>query len=235
MSKFVKVSYRFYKIGGEDSIEMMDRINTQGFTLYNVLSMLQANSFVLTTSIKLIRDFCKIEGLMDKRVIQNYLLALKRNQLIECEELTKDTKLNDTLIIKVLPYMDTNNDGMDINYSQISCALICDKLSKIGHIGFSIYCFLHKNHNKTFGNQMDGNYGFANPSREYIANALCISIDSVKKYCRILEDEKLIKIEEQPKTQFENSRGCLEWRQNSNHYFVKSKYDTENKYYIGEK
>ena len=176
---------------------------------------------------KLLEEIEKIDDPKIKsKKMQEYLK--KKNKAID--NYLDGINVNYEMEIKVNDYVDSDKEC----FSRISSQLFTDYIKKIGHIGFSVYCLLFKLHNAEFGG--DTTFGFANPSREYIADILNISVRTVSEYIGLFENlrPKLIEIEEQPIVETYNSiLNKDEKKQEPHHYIIYQKVDSSNKYYIG--
>lgn len=226
MKPFISIDNDLFKLE-EGNITIFNKINTEGFTLYSALLLLQGQNSFVVTNIKMIRDFVNCKGLKDKRTILKYLMALKRNKLIQCKALNNKTGINTSLIIEV-----RKNEGKE--FTSISNDLFKDKISKIGHIGWSLYCLLYKNHNINFGNQTGGNYGFANCSEGYMSLIINRGTTVIKEHLKILSKQHLIKIIPQDPIVNIKADGTEEYKYIPNHYIVSAKVYNDNKYYIGK-
>jgi hypothetical protein len=90
---------------------------------------------------------------------------------------------------------------------------------------------LAKLHNKDYGS--DTGIGFANPTQEYMSAIIKRDIETIRAYSYMLQNQKLIKIEEQEKVfKGYNSDGESVYEPFPNNYIVRYR-DSENKYYIG--
>lgn len=214
-------------------------IGTEGFTIYCYLLIEQGSKPMCNITLGAIqavlnkgkdtkKKHCK-EGLRDIRTIKTYLLKLKEHQYIECVELNKDTKKNESLIIKVNNSCDDKENFK--GFSSISCDLFIDYIHIWGHIQWSMYCYLFKNHNVNYANENPGCFGFANPSEETIGDVIGRSERCIKGYVNKFP-KSVIKVEQQP-LYLTVVGGKVKNRQQSNHYTVFAKVDTSNKYYVG--
>lgn len=259
--------------GEEMGSTIFKQIGTEGFTIWSYLLYTQGIQISAQTNVKRIIGFLNRNnnkntstkkskdksknGLNDPRTIKKYLNILYKAKMIILEQFEDDEINNDTNNIPNNSYF-TNirsdeelfiqvNDMDDGNgFSIISSQLFFDYIHKIGHIGWSIYCLLFKNHNINFGNTdpdneyMTGyaNYGFANCSEEYISKILNRSRATISKYInknKYIPNE-LVKIDVQGKVKYTNQRTDEEIEVYvPNHYIVHAKYEPENKYYIETK
>jgi hypothetical protein len=256
---FIRIPHNFFEINEEVKITLFHQIGTEGFTIWCYMLMRQGNQTSTEINIKRIKTFLNRDtrskfkakkGLNDARTIKKYIVALIRMQLIKInddvfeefdnvsdEEKNKiisnfmeGLRADDELLITV-----DNRIGEKDGFSCISVQLFEDWVHKIGHIGWSVYCMLFKSHNTTFGNQSAGNFGFANPSRLYIALILNRSERTIADYINneIHMPCQLVKVIQQPCVTFYNAvSGNMEQKQEANHYIVNAKIDSGNKYYI---
>jgi hypothetical protein len=238
MKKFIKVDNRFFEIDKDLDITKFYFIGTEGFTIYCYLLMMESGYDFAQVNIKMIKEFLNrkingrkksTEGLRDKRTILKYLIALKRQKYVECEELNEKTKLNDILMIKV---NNTCNKEQGKGWSGISTELFSDYIHKLGHIGWSIYCLLFKNHNVNAGNPAPSNLGFAFPTEEYMGKMLNRHENTIKQYIPLLKKYKLVEVEPQKPNIYTVPNGTERIKYMPNHYIVKAKVDRFNKYYV---
>lgn len=256
-SQFIKISNDFFK---PEKTNLFKRIGTEGFLLYTYLLYQQGMNLTLNTTLKIIqssinKDYtkrqsvkynnnkhCKISCLKEKDTIINYLDILQINNLIILhniddiknyihEKLNKEFKMNlinvnQTMIIECLHPSDVSG-----NFTSIPSNLCRDYIHRVGHIGWSILCLLSNLHNYTYGNQED--YGFANPSEDYISDVVHKGTSAIKAYLPLLERLKLIKIYPQPPITITNQYGDDEIEYTPNHYVVKWKNpDVDNEYFV---
>ena len=258
---FIKIPNNFFTIeknefSEEIEISKFKQFGTEGFTIWTYLLYTQGNQVSAQTSIKRIQSFLNRNmdsrgkkaknGLTDARTIKKYLNVLLKMDMIKIEEFIDDDpdeevkeqpknnyfeniRADEELFIEVNPMDDGNG------FSAISTQLFYDYVHKIGHIGWSIYCLLFKNHNTGFGNTDEtyGNCGFASCSEEYIANILGINKSTVSDYITNQIPKKLVKVQSQPTTtyyDFQKNKEITKYM--PNHYIVLAKGDSENKYYI---
>lgn len=235
---FLRIPNKFFTMDKDTGITIFHQIGTQGFTIWSYLLMTQGSQPVAQTSIKRIRTFFyrnkgtkkkqAKNGLSDARTIKKYLNALVKVNMIECEQLENENlRADDELFIKVNICLE---DGE--YHSQISTEFFTDKVHIYGHIGWSIYCILFKNHNESFGNQMAGNYGFANCSEDHIGDIIDVKRQAISEYIQLFNKGD-VKVEQQPCVTYYNAKtGKNEQKYMPNHYIVWAKADTDNKYYV---
>ena len=97
-------------------------------------------------------------------------------------------------------------------------------------MGFSLLYILTNLFNKDYGGEYSE--GFANPSEKYLSNVIKRDVNTVRVYLYLLQKQKLIKIEPQPKILLcYNKDGEEVFQYIPNHYIVKNKL-IDNKYYI---
>lgn len=202
-------------------------IGTKGFAIWCYLVMLQGGNITVPITIESLIKQMNVQGLKDKRVVKLVLLNLKRLKYIECENLNKKTKPKELIYIKVWKYE-------EVNFTQISSQFILDYISKLGHIGFALYCLMFKEHNIELGNQSFTDYGYCHRTTDWFAERLNLTRKTVEKHINKIP-EKLVKIEEQPPMVTYNDKGEKKYTQQPNRYYVKAKYNIEHKYYIPPK
>lgn len=237
MENFLKIYNIFFE---DDVYNLFAQIGTEGFTLYTYLLYEQESKPMTITSIKKIQSFmcrdydkrpkikydkhteCKISCLHKKETIINTLRVLEQKELIFIDTKIDYNKLNinTNIVLKCKEF----NTG----FEPISTNLFIDKIHKIGHIGWSLLCFLTKCHNISYGGiQCDG---FGNPTEDYIERVIKRNIKTIRGYSELLEKQHLIRIEQQqPVLIGEDQHGKGVFDYIANHYIVKSK--TENNKY----
>ena len=267
---FIKIPNSLFTIeknelGEEIGVTIFKQIGTEGFTIWSYLLFTQGNQVSAQTSVKRIGSFLNRNkesrskyiaknGLNDYRSIKKYLNVLLKMDMIKLEQFIneeeKDLKqllgeeinnnyftnirADEELFIEVNPL----DDGK--GFSIISSQLFFDYVHKIGHIGWSIYCLLFKNHNINYGNQDDDpytmkNYGFANCSEEYISKILDRSRKTISEYIsenKIIQTSLVRIFEQKDREWINNKTGLTEFKYMPNHYVVHAKYNPEDKYYI---
>lgn len=232
--KFIQISNDFFNLD-KNGLSIFHRIGTEGFTIFCVLLFLKKNTTTAVVTIKMLQAFLNrdvtkkkkaTEGLSDKRTIVKYLIALQRVGLIEKLDnpITNKIKLNEVMLLKF------NYDVAD-SWSGINEKLLIDFVHKLGHIGWSIYCLLFRLHNTNFGGQV-GNDGFANPSEKYMGEVLNRHESTIKNYIPLLERYYLVKIMPQPHAEYVQENGDVVFKYTPNHYYVRAKVQSDNKYYI---
>lgn len=219
---FIKIEHGFF--GTKDNKEtIFKNINPEGFGLYIYLREEQGYRPELNITLKQILD--RFEFIKLKKTILKYLMALKNNDLIKCDSITQKTNINQPLIIKV------KKKVFDTSFNCISSELFYKYINTIDFKGWSLLCLLSSYHNYEFSSCIT-DYGYSNPSEDTIAKVLNISTSSVKKYLKILKQNKLIKIvEQQPILNGFDVNGNELWTFVPNHYIVKHKI-VGNKYYL---
>jgi len=265
---FIKIPNSFFtiernEIGEEIGINKFKQFGTEGFTIWTYLLYTQGNQVSAQTSIKRIQSFLnrnkntrKIKsknGLSDARTIKKYLDILHKMNMIKVEEFIDeednesnqplqqinnyftDIRADDELFLQV------NDMDNGKGFSMISSQLFFDYIHKIGHIGWSIYCLLFKNHNLNFGNTDEDNYtmknyGFATCTEDYISKLLNRSKANISEYITKHIPSTLIKILPQKSTEwYDHKTDTTVQTYMPNHYIVHAKYNPENKYYIETK
>lgn len=249
-------------IGEEIGISKFKQFGTEGFTIWSYLLYTQGTQVSAQTTIKRIQSFLNRNketrskyiaknGLNDTRTIKKYLNILLKMKMIKFEQFIDEEEIelfgeaisndftnirsDEELFIEVNPMDDGNG------FSIISSQLFFDFVHKIGHIGWSIYCLLFKNHNLNFGNTNDDeysmkNYGFATCSEEYISKIIDRNKSTISKYITNLIPSTLIKVLPQGSTEwYDYKTGETIQTYMPNHYIVLAKYNPENKYYIETK
>lgn len=261
---FIKIPNSLFTIernefGEEIGISIFKQIGTEGFTIWTYLLYTQGNQVSAQTTIKRINSFLNRNkntrnkksknGLNDTRTIKKYLNVLLKINMITVEQFIDEdemelfgeqistidftnTRADEELFIQV------NNMDDGNGFSIISLQLYFDYIHKIGHIGWSIYCLLFKNHNVNFGNTNDDeysmkNYGFATCSEEYISKILNRNRSTISEYITNVIPDTLIKTLPQESTTWDDFKTDTKIQTYMpNHYIVRAKYDPENKYYI---
>lgn len=200
------------------------KIGTKGFTVWSYMNMLQGGNNILPITINSLSKQLNVKGLKDKRVIKAILLNLKRLNYINCDSLTKETKPNELIYIEVWKYTGKG-------YSQIDSQLIHDQISTLGHIAFTLYCLMHKEHSADLGNQSLSDNGYCQRKTEWFAERLNLTRSTVETHINKIPSI-LVKVEEQKPMVEYNDKGDKIFTQQPNRYFVKAKYNSDNKYYI---
>lgn len=207
----------------ESDLNFFERYKTDGFTVYSYILYSRNISGVTQCTIKDIISFLNCQGMKDKRTIERLLIRLHKNKLINIQNIKPKIGLNDSLIIQL------NISEMKNGFTPMSSNLFIDKISKIGHVGWSILCLLTKLHNKNFGGL--GCVGYATPTEEYIGKVVNRHVSSVKNYLQILEQNRLIKIIPQDPIYLDNEEGYEIVKYLPNKYEIKNKM-TGTKYYL---
>lgn len=218
---YIKVPHSMFFYDQDVGTEI-HKIGTQGFTLWAYLLMLQGRNNILPITIESICKQINIKGLKEKAVVKNILLNLKRLEYIICEELDENTKPKDLMFMEIPKF---EEDG----FSSISTQLILDHLHKIGHIAFTLYCLMYKEHNQNNGNPESN--GYCHKSTNWFADRLGLSRKTVETHIKKLPN-KLVKVQEMPPMQTYNVRGELIHTQQPSRYYVHAKYERDNIYYI---
>lgn len=235
--RFVKVPTCWYKLY-ENNNTFIKQLGEKRFLVWFLLNKISCEmnmSEIVPIQIKQITNITSnLTGLSKTKNIKDTLITLKKSKLIECNELSSQTKPTDLIYIKIITekYINDCENG----FSMISTELFNDKIEKIDCIGFFIYCFLYKQHNMKLGNQDSGNEGYAECNRDFIQLILGISINTVTKYIDLIKKSKnLIKIIPQERYEIKNEfdETIIKWT--PNRYIVHAKYDTTNKYHIATK
>jgi hypothetical protein len=168
------------KIKVDNNIVRNDKISSSAFSLYvelKYLSFLNKNSNEISIHHKLLMKYLNWN---DIRKLKTYLIELYNFKLIkeEFKTLPKYKPIKITLI----------------NYTTKNFTWLPDNLIKniriIGDTGLRLIYYY-----KSFINDKDINLKYAYPSKDIISNNLGISENTVTKYNRILQKNKLIKID----------------------------------------
>lgn len=255
---FIKIPHNLFTIeknqmGEPVGVSKLKQLGTEGFTIWSYLLLIQGNQVVARTDIKEIiaifnenkgtRKAKAKNGLSDARTVKKYLNILIKMEMIQCEQFDGklirlvieegsndfvNVRADDKLFISVNPM----DDGK--GFSAISAQLFFDNVKKMGHIGWSIYCLLYKNHNTGFGNTEEsyGNCGFASCSEEYIANIISRNKSTVSEYIHKFPKGLMKIMPQESTTWYDFHREIDVVTYMPNHYVVYAKGDTENKYYI---
>lgn len=175
------------------------------------------------------RKESKVLKLKDKRSLAPILNSLVELGLIETECGEDFTSVNVNKLIQI-KLIDRKCDGTE--FEAVKYELIEDLFAKLGYNGFSLFCFLKKNHvvpEKGFG-------GSCSYPLEFIANYTGLDTKTVTAYTKLLEDYKLIKFTSAQKdNQIEFAKAEEEGREpvfKKNYYDVICKYDNRDKYFI---
>ena len=245
-NQFLKINNEFLKGRDKDDINIFRKIGTEGFTLYSYFLYVQGNNESANVSIKNIQSFlcryydkrpslnyknrqCKIGNLKSKQTILLYINALIKNKLITIHNLEdlithykkfESININETFIISC-------NAIPDEKYTLIPCNLFLNYIHKIGHIGWSLLSILSNLYNDSYGNKYSN--GFANPSEEYLSKTINKGLTTVKAYLHLLEQLKLIKIEQQDNIYIETPHGT-EVTYTPNHYITRWKLSDDKNY-----
>jgi hypothetical protein len=243
---------QFFKSG--DNI--FQGIGTEGFTLYTYFMYEQNGRKSFTTTIKTIqtvlsRDYIKrptinygkketrINCMKDKDTITNYIKTLIRNNLIVIHNIEsikekhkikyknefdlKMINVNEVMIIEVISFT------YDKGFFYVPSNLFYDYIHKIGHIGWSLLCYLSKEHNPNFGNPESN--GFAARREDEMEDVIHRGRNTISAYLYLLQSLKLIKIEPQEPMYKPNKFGKDEIVYMPNHYIVKWRL-SKNIYYM---
>ena len=239
MKNFIRIDNEWLTNANQGNI--FERIGTEGFSIYCVLLHIRGSSNKFQMNIKqvqqiLSRDYEKrpeikysankvncINVTKGIRTIKKYLNVLEREKLIEVEDSIDDLGINDYLIVDILESEYTKG------FTAIANDLILDYIHKIGHVGFSLLYILTNLFNRDYGGEYSE--GFANPSEKYLSNIIKRDVNTVRVYLYLLQKQKLIKIEPQPKILLcYNKDGEEVFQYIPNHYIVKNKL-IDNKYH----
>lgn len=131
-----------------------------------------------------ISDYLKI---VDIRTVTKYLLLLKKNNLISCEEDIVKNNKNSLLEISLKQYTD-----IDGGYELIPSEIFINYKDTISDKGWLILCLLTKMANFNLGS--GSGLAYANISRETISKQIGLDRKTVTIYTNILKKEKLIQI-----------------------------------------
>lgn len=218
---FVKINNElFNEIEKGSGITKASIVGCEGFTLYTYLLSIRSLTGQTVITPKMIKEYFKgIRGFKSTVSIIKKIKLLHDLKIITILNLEqcKDIKLNDPLLIKI--------DDVE-KYQAMPISLINEKLTKIGAIGFTILCLLVKLHNN--------DNGYANPSHIYIACTLGLNKSAVIKYIKILEEEKLVKVNVQDVFFQEDDYGIPVLSRLNNQYKVSYLINKNDKYYIGK-
>lgn len=218
---FVKINNElFNEIEKGSGITKISLISCEGFTLYTYLLSIRSLTGQTVITPKMIKQHFKdLRGFKSTVTIIKKIKLLHDLKIITISNLKqcKDIKLNDPLLIKI--------DDPE-KYQAMPISLVNEKLTKIGAIGFTILCLLVKLHNN--------DNGYANPSHIYIACTLGLNKSAVIKYIKILEEEKLVKVNVQDVFFQEDDYGIPVLSRLNNQYKVNYLINKNDKYYIGK-
>ncbi len=222
---FLMIDNNFFIPSEKTGHTIFKRIGHEGFTLYTYFQLQTKKDNRARTTLKIIHnDFKNVKGFKDIRTLKRFILNLKTNKFIKCEELSENTKANDVLVISVRKPKYKNG------FSMISNNLFLNEVETINTLGFGLYCLLFKNHNTTYGDGVQG--GFASCTEEYMSLILDTGITQVKKTLKILEQRKLIQIIHQKPNTTIDKYGNQIIQYFPNHYIVYAKIYPDNKYFI---
>ncbi len=205
-------------------------IGTIGFVILTYFIMKQGNKSITQESIKAIYEYIgskETEGLRSYKTIKKYIRILQKNEYIFIDNDKENFGINDIILVRCnKEIFDTEN-----NFTIMSEEMFYKKIKMIGHIGWSILCYLSRQHNYSYCGEGDG-YGYANPSEEKISTVLNIGLTSVKKYISKLEKCRLIKVVPQsPEFLYNDVNGNPVFKKYNNHYVTYSRIP-DHKYYI---
>ncbi|WP_088185855.1 hypothetical protein [Desulfosporosinus sp. FKA] len=249
MKQFIKIDNQLFKLNNE----YFKRISTESFAIYCYIIMkIGPNSFV-DLSIKQIQQFLetkidydltikdkkdktdkkinvKVKNLNDTRTVKKHLDNLVSQEFIVADKDIKIVNVGDFIIFSLNEELFKQEDEEKTSgFTPINVDLFKDEIKNIGCTGWTILCLLTNLFNPNFG--QESCEGFANPSEEYISKVLDVGLTTTKKYLKILEKKKLIKIEEQPSIKVINKYGEETDQYLPNHYIVKNRL-IGNKYYL---
>jgi hypothetical protein len=108
---------------------------------------------------------------------------------------------------------------LDNNFTMMSSDLFKNKIKTIGHIGWSILCLLSKLFNSSYS-ASPNDPGYCNPSYEHIGKILDINRSTIGDHIKKLDNNSLIKINEQKSKPYEDSDGKSKIRSYNNQYIV---------------
>jgi hypothetical protein len=208
--KFIKIPNNFFTV---DKDNFFGTCGTKGFFLYSYLIYKQQNNENCEISIKMIQEFLNrdydkrptirygkrennIDLLKDTRTISKLLLGLHRLNFITIHNVNIDKENINNIVLKSTQTLIIEcHMNYDNGFIAIPSKLYFDKIHKIGHIGWSIFCLLSKLFNKSFGSKTCE--GYANPSQDYMSDVLKVNEHTISAYSDLLQSQKLIKIKEQ--------------------------------------
>lgn len=226
LKQFIKIDNRFF----DPEYNYFNKLGTEGFSIYCYIKIKQGQSAFVDLSIKQIKSFLESEYCFkNTRTVKKYLNNLITHKLIFVDSIKEDYKIGDFHIFRDNQELFKQEEEKKIGFTPINTDLFADEIKQIGSNGWAILCLLTNLFNSNYGQSTCE--GFANPSEDYIAKVLDIGVTTVKKYLKILEERKLIKIEEQDPIVIVNKHGEDVKQYLSNHYIVKNRL-VDNKYYI---
>ena len=236
---FVQINNNIYldditikKIGAEGFAIYCLLLIKQGgneFVDFSVNSILAYTNRTDSTKLKYSDKERNIPRLNNLKTIRPYLKALEREGLLslvtKCDLLK--VRANDTIICTVKSKVEDKT-----GFIQVSHKLFVNAIDKIGHTGWLIYCLLYRHHNSTYGSETSD--GFANPSLDFMERKLNISKKTISIYLKLLEECKLIKIEEvKPVYVGDTALGTPIFDNYPNNYIVNARC-RNNKYFISQ-
>jgi SOS-response transcriptional repressor LexA len=172
---------------GKSETSKFHVFGTIGFTIFSYLLLETSykKNKVINTNCSQIMNFLNIKS---KKTINKYLSILQKNNLIQCDYDTLNLKKNQFVLIDLNNYYKNDNVGFELIPEEI----FVKKINQIKHIGWSIFCFLAKQHNENLGEEFSS--GYADISEYTIANVLDVHRNTISKNIKVLEKENLIKI-----------------------------------------
>ena len=218
---YIKVPHSMFFHDKDTNGTEIHKIGTQGFALWAYLLMLQGANNILPITIDYISNKINVSGLKDKTVVKNILINLRRLENIKCDPL-ENIRPKELIFISIPKY---DEDG----YSTINTQLIVDYLHKIGHVAFTLYCLMYKEHNRSNGNPESN--GYCQRLTSWFADRLGIARKTVEIHIKKLPN-KLVTVKEMPPMQDYNVKGELIYTQQPSRYYVHAKYEIDNIYYI---
>ncbi|MGL5328397.1 MAG: helix-turn-helix domain-containing protein [Peptostreptococcaceae bacterium] len=207
--KFMKIPTRLFT--NKDKL-----LTTDGLSIYSLMLCKEDRLGKVQITTKMIKD---IGIAKDNKKITNIIQLLHRNKFIKIDDKLLDIdKISDSTVI------DIEISEVD-QFIKMPYIFYYDNINKIGSIAYAIISIMVMYHNCTYGGV--GCMGFSNPSYNHLADIIGVSKNTIIKNIKILEKNKLIKIEVQPIITMEDNT----IKQESNHYIVKMLVDNKNKYY----
>lgn len=159
----------------------------------------------------------KVLKLIDKRALVPVLDSLAEKGLVEVEDGLSFSSFS----VMDLIYLKVKQPDCSY-YEPVSSEFYLDFAHKIGYIGFYLYCFYKKNHNKKKGG--------AKYTVESIARFTGLDDKSVMVYSYLLQELGIIQI---TSTKEDNKKRYHKHEEmDCNTYYVPSKYEEDNKYYV---
>jgi Mn-dependent DtxR family transcriptional regulator len=159
------------------------QIKPMGFYILTYLIYGAKGTSYIDTNIGIIMHFLKI----DKKTVNKYLSLLQQNKLITC----KDNLLIQNKNTPIRVCVDLYNE-LSGGYELMPVKIFEDYCTSIRDIGWILLCLITKMVSFKLGDISSG--GYANCSEYVFANYLGVHCNTISKYVKILESQKLIKV-----------------------------------------